>query len=95
MALRYVKFRLGDELVGDMDDGAEGYDLRVMRNPWRILMGTTQQGPRMLPAPLAAKEITFDRADVLYEGEVVDELADVYRQQHNMIVAPHGLHVPG
>ena len=84
MLLRYIKLTAGDELIGQVQDEEIGYDLRVLHNPWRMVL--TSQG--YVPCPIPIKSMEINSIHVLYEGEVDDDLGAAYKQQHGGIVRP-------
>lgn len=84
MLLRYIKLIAGDELIGQVQDDEVDYDLRVLHHPWRMML--TSQG--YIPCPIPIKSMTINSVHVLYEGEVDDNLAATYKQQHGGIVQP-------
>ena len=87
MELRYFMLQNGFEMIGEIEsepvDG-ERYDLRRLKNPWRLLL--TQHG--YVPAPCPASWIDLDRSNILLEGGVDDDLANVYREKQGGIVTP-------
>ena len=83
--LRYLKLSTGDELIGRIDDDETGYDLRILKHPWRLVC--TSQG--YIPMPMPASNLTINNVHVIFEGDVDDELARVYNERTGGVVTPH------
>jgi len=83
MMLRYFMLTNGYELIGEIEDG-EQYDLRKLKNPWRLLLSNRGY----MPVPCPAGEIELERVHILLEGTVDDDLAAVYHEKYNGIITP-------
>lgn len=84
MVIRYFKLTTGDEFIAQLKDEDVGYDLRCLHDPWRMLL--TNQG--YVPCPMPVKSLTVNSIHILYEGEVDDDLARVYREKMGGIAVP-------
>ena len=80
--LRYFMLVDGKEIIGVINDEESSFDLKVVQEPWRLLL--TNNG--YVPAPMPAKNLTIDNSRVLCEGDVDDELVRVYNERHGGIV---------
>lgn len=89
-SLKVVKFAGEDsEIIGEMLDSPEGKV--VMRNPCKVMVGHTQQGPQVALLPL----LMLSKKDVLaFEGEVsysyppIDKLEENYNQMFSSVIMP-------
>jgi len=91
MMLRFVKLTTGDELIGRIEESDDSYDLRTLVHPLRMLVGNA--GYALVQYP--AKSLVIDKVHILCDGDVNDELAQLYMERTGGVVTPpKGLVIP-
>lgn len=84
--IRYFMLNRGDELIGQVDDEQAGYGLRTIKSPWRMML-TRTGGYAAQPMPCKSIELNVER-DVMFEGDVDDDLVNVYRNGTSGLSVP-------